>query len=478
MDKNMEFENLDKYSKVVVLNPVGRKAIVTLWSSAGNIIARLTTNHNIDLFKSNVCCIGTLYGNGFRILIRNLLNNPQIDTLLLYGNDLGVSREMCESYFKGYVKEENFLGTKFLKIGDTNNLIPENLHPDNFKNRKVEIIDFGKQNNPKGLEGLADYIRESEIVPVSGLKRIKIAEEEKKVLSKPGDLHSHTVVRDCPVDAWGDLLDRIFNFGKTSKLKKGYRLELFNLKVVVKKPNSFNSRKMEDLLVDPKGVADYMAGFLSRDMAGMKYTYGNRIMEYYGFDCVQRIIEMLFDDIESRHCFISLWDTESDLLNKSVGGRPCLANVFFRHNRGKLDLYAQFRAHNALDAWLKNFYGLYILLERVSHAIDVKIGVITVNSLSISIDMEELERASIVVDAWNKKYNKYKYDDPNGNFTIYSHTNSDGVLEYVADHYCEGVLLESYRNKNKEKLRRAIVKDNAISDIGHALYIGEEIGKL
>ena len=50
---------------------------------------------------SPIAVFGTLYGNGLREMLRNLLYNPQIQMLLICGHDRSGSRQELENFFRG-----------------------------------------------------------------------------------------------------------------------------------------------------------------------------------------------------------------------------------------------------------------------------------------------------------------------------------------------------------------------------------------
>jgi len=196
-------------------------------------------------------------------------------------------------------------------------------------------------------------------------------------------------------------------------------------------------------------------------------------------DSLQIAIKRLQKDIESRHVYIALWDNSRDL--PEGHGCPCLVSLFFRYFDDKLTLTATFRTHNAMDAWLENVYGLMAIQCYVAEAVNIPRGPITVFSHSISISTEVLERAKAVADKketdeiinlqTGKRDPRY---DHHGHFTV---TIDRDTQEIVVQHNHEGILLTEYRGKTAQILEKQLARDDAISEMSHALYLGREIAK-
>ena len=75
----MEFKALHFEDRLTVINPQGTIGVVTLWSKPDYVIERFR-QAGVDLnpATSPIAVFGTLYGNGLREMLRNLLYNPQI----------------------------------------------------------------------------------------------------------------------------------------------------------------------------------------------------------------------------------------------------------------------------------------------------------------------------------------------------------------------------------------------------------------
>ncbi|MBF0165589.1 MAG: hypothetical protein HQM01_13995, partial [Magnetococcales bacterium] len=159
-------------------------------------------------------------------------------------------------------------------------------------------------------------------------------------------------------------------------------------------------------------------------------------------------------------------------------GHPCLVSLFARRFEGLLTLTAQFRTHNALQAWLMNVHGLMAIQAFLCAESGLRSGALTVISHSISIDPGGggLERARGIHDFRNREQNEGDgfCQDPHGDFVI---SVDPDVGEIVVEHRFEGQRLHRYTGTSAEALERQLVRDCALSEIGHALYLGRELGR-
>ena len=230
-------------------------------------------------------------------------------------------------------------------------------------------------------------------------------------------------------------------------LRKGERLELQNVKVVVEKPESYEkfADKLQAVNLDPGRISQYYMDFLTPELRPDEtYNYGHRLRRYFRdnnnqeIDAVEVLSARLKKDPEDRKAYFALWDSREDLTRK--GSCPCFVSAFFRKFEEKLTLTATFRTHNAMDAWPMNFYGLMAFQSAVAKKAGIAPGAITVISHSISIDPKELDRALMVAE--KRKWKMHL--DPMGYFRI----TLDGK-EILVEHRFEDVTLKEYRGQDR-----------------------------
>ena len=212
----------------------------------------------------------------------------------------------------------------------------------------------------------------------------------------PSNPRGHLVVRDTIIEAWQEVLHLLSRFGRRVTLKKGDRLELQHVKVVVEKPQFESEEKLHAVNLDPQKLRRYQEDILRGELRPDEtYNYGHRLRTYFGLDTLAACADRLKTDPEDRKAYVALWDTARDLTVKE--GRPCLVSLFFRKFEGKLTLSATFRTHNAMDAYPMNLYGLMAIQAWVAERIGLPTGAIVVISHSLGLDPKELDRALMII---------------------------------------------------------------------------------
>ncbi|MBO4548229.1 MAG: DUF4346 domain-containing protein [Abditibacteriota bacterium] len=282
----------------------------------------------------------------------------------------------------------------------------------------------------------------------------------------PTEPRSLVITRDDPLGAWKELVFCLDRFGVPVMLRKGERRELQNVKVVIR-DFEVNPEELKKYGFTLSGLEDFRRELFREELPpGAEYTCGNRIREYYGFDFLQCVIDKLSVYSNDRDCYLSLWDPKKDTFGGDV---PSLTSLFFRVFQGGLTLTAVYRTHNVTDAWLKNVYGLRGLQEYVAKKLELKCGPMTVISMSVSIDAKRSDFARRVAEekgfALNMDYNGQVLIMPVDGEIAVTHTRADGTP------------IKVYKSRDAETLARELVRDNVLSDINHAIYIGRELEK-
>jgi thymidylate synthase len=474
----MEFTPLYFADRLTIINPRGTIGVVTLWSRVDYVLERFR-EAGVDLnpATSPLAVFGNLYGNGLREMLRNLLYNPQIQTLLIYGHDRSGSREELENFFKlglepvpsslvQYKSPGPGLEVASARIRQTKRLIDDLVQPQHFKNppRLVWLGDPQEEGTGERIRGFWVSFK-PEPGPEQTRRQIPLPEVELQYF--PSNPRAHQVVRDSPLEAWKEVLYLLTRFGRRVTLKKGDRLELQHVKVVVEKPRFEPKEKLEAVHLDPEQLKRYQEDILKGELRPDEaYHYGHRLRSYFGLDTLAACAARLREDPEDRKSYVTLWDNPRDL--EVEEGRPCLVSLFFRRFAGQLTLSATFRTHNALDAWLLNVYGLMAIQRWVAQRAGLPPGAIVVVSHSLGLDPKELDRALTVI---GKRPFKVRMD-PRGYFRV----TLDGP-EILVEHRFEDVTLKEYRGKTAVSLQHQLARDEAISDLNHALYLGRQLAK-
>ena len=160
-----------------------------MWSKPDYVIERFRqAGVDLDPTSSPIAVFGTLYGNGLREMLRNLLYNPQIRDLLICGNDRSGSAKELFSFFQGdmepvdstlvnYKNPPGIEKVSILRINYTNRLIDDLVKPELFKSvpNLVLLADPHK-------EEVIDDIRQFFTNPIIRFDFFEYSEEEQRII--------------------------------------------------------------------------------------------------------------------------------------------------------------------------------------------------------------------------------------------------------------------------------------------------------
>lgn len=474
----MEFIPLYFGDRLTMVNPHGVIGVVTLWSKVDYVLQRFRqAGVDLDPATSPVAVFGNLYGNGLREMLRNLLHNPQIQVLLICGHDRSGSREELVNFFELGLEPEPSSLVQYrspapgvavapCRIRQTRRLLDDLVRPEHF-NSPPCLVWLGDPQEAATQGRLRDFFASWQPPPVPQMARQQVPLPEVDLPYFPSNPRGHQVVRDTPLEAWKEVLYLLTRFGRRVTLKKGERLELQHVKVVVEKPHFEAEEDLRAAHLDPERLRSYQADILRGELRPDEaYHYGHRLRTYFGLDTLAACAARLQEDPEDRKSYLTLWDNPRDL--KAQEGRPCLVSLFFRNFEGKLTLSATYRTHNALDAWLLNVYGLMAIQDWVAERVGLPPGAVTVVSHSLGLDPRELDRALTVIGP--RPYEVRL--DSMGYFRV----SLDGD-EILVEHRFEDVTLKEYRGKTAVSLQHQLARDITISDINHAMYLGRQLAK-
>ncbi|MBF0185119.1 MAG: hypothetical protein HQM06_12130 [Magnetococcales bacterium] len=483
------FEPLYYKDRLQIINPLGDVGVVTLWTPPA-LIRKKLGQWGVDLQAhcSRIAVISTLYGNGLAEMLLNLLYNPQIASILIFGKDLAGSRQELLNFFTLGVEPSHYLGSAMVRIIGTEKRLDGSVLPEDFRHRPLQVVDFSQDNEETMPNRLQAFFAALPALQPCTLPRVQRTLSQPEVQWYPSHPAGHTILRHTPLEAWQEVVFRLFRFGQRRQLRKGERIELLNLKVVVEEPQVESAEVLAKWGFSLPTLQAYQQTLLDGRLSmEQPYTYGNRLRAHFQLDGqpvdgLALAIAHLREDRESRRAYLSLWDSRRDIL-LDVRGHPCLVSLFFRTWGESLTLTATFRTHNALDGWLRNCYGLMAIQRHVAEEVGLAIGTLTLISHSISIDPQGdgLTRAKAVAEA---RKSDDRVDpatgrrsmriDPHGEFVI---SVDQEAAELVVHHRYQGQLLKEYRGRSSEVIEKQLARDCAVADVGHALFLGREMAR-
>ncbi len=467
---------------VLSVNPYGGVVIVCLWSSPEKIYQLLLDRH-----KTSVAAIGGLYGGGLNILLRNLLYNPQIDTVLIFGKELGEGSDHLCAYFEDKItytnelvkyKTENgqILEQKKIYINgsSSNYVIDDYITPDKFIFKPIcRIISTDGINNHKEdlFTYLDTYCSKNQVA-----ERIEAPMVTPVTEYYPSNTFNHQICKDNIFDVWKEILFSVYRFGKHIELRNSkIRKELLNVKAVINKPmvSDIDKTILHHYGLSKQDLEEYTNSLFSCELTqDQTYSYGNRINAYFNINGLDQVVEDMSISGDRRRNYITLWDNKRDMC--SDHGRPCMLSLFFRKINNQMSLTVTFRSHNSAKAWIKNAYGLARMLEIITKKTNTDLGKLTLISHSLTLDPNNINQILDYIEEYKDNYPQIVLD-PNGYIKIsVDIVNQKLVLEHYDP---DNNLLDVYRDTRPSDIQYELNKNKVISNIGHAMYIGNQLEK-
>jgi thymidylate synthase len=492
----LEFKWAVKADKVLLVNPMGTVAICSLWTPVSHLEKIWRAKAPELLAKeSPLSLVGGLYGGGLKIMLRNLHHNPQIDTVVLLGKDFSGAVEHLVNFFKGQVirtgrkqlyvfddgrKEE--LEKLEIQGSETSHALDELIRPELF-DAPPRIVDWTPDPNNAAPEKLSQFLAAyAPKAPAPNNRPQAIPLPKPLTETFPSELASHVIVAETILEGWDELLYRLSRFGRLIRLRNGKeRNELLNVKVVIKNPGRYFPDDLTRRNLSESKIKAYQADLLKSELTegGSSYTYGHRLGQYFKVNLLETVARDLAINLDSRHGYATLWDNVKDPFGSDS---PCLVSLFFRKIKNLTHLTATFRSHNGARAWPANCFGLLGLLSFVcetanadpnrTEEFDLEPGRLIVISHSISLDPSELTEVAGRIESFRNR--PYKIEkDPNGYFKVAIDPEKKEIVAYHYDHDDE--LIDEYRGRTAQEISHKLWARLAVSDLGHALYLGGQL---
>lgn len=462
-------------------NPHASTAICLLWTPRERVVAALPSDQ--------YAVVGNLYSReGISFLIRNVLAQPRIRTLLLCGRDLTGSGAALVALMHHGTDEEQRI------VGEGTRLHAELPHAaiEQFR-RGVRLIDARDTIKPEAVAALlADIPQHREpflpaplVFPYTEPQAAMLPAEESGFVVRVRDVQRGYLA----------LLWRVMTFGqRTGTQHTSDQRELLDVMTVITgEATQLEQFSHADWMPfsradlgtrHPDGsYSGYLGQFLqAASGAGVSYTYGERLRAYRGeYDQVAAMADDLRRSGQSRRAVASLWDAAVDA---GAANPPCLVLVQARLRPdpaaadapARLTLTAYFRSHDIFRAWPLNAYGLRALHLHLAGLLaapeqPVVAGDLVIVSHSAHIYAHDWAAATRLLDEHYRRANPRLERDPRGSFVILLEP-----PELVVQHFSPaGDHLRSVRGSSAHRLSQQLAP--YISDSGHALYLGQELHK-
>jgi thymidylate synthase len=202
-------------------------------------------------------------------------------------------------------------------------------------------------------------------------------------------------------DAWISILKQIMDFGDLIEDERDLiTKELLNVIVTVNDP--VNSLLPQGCLSVEK-LKRYEQSFLDINNHVNGIDYGKRLREHFGFKLGRDIYKVKIDQVESvinrlkncettRRATMTTFDPSIDQCQNEI---PSMVMIDFKIRKNMLYTTGIWRSHDIYGSWIPNFFGLKGLSKYISEYLGIKIGPITVHSVSAHIYKTDFNNLNI-----------------------------------------------------------------------------------
>jgi thymidylate synthase len=454
MEKESEWPAYKK-ALLIIGNPESNVGLCTLWTKKELIAEKIS--------RENYLVMGQCYSKnvGISLMIRNILANKRINTLVLCGVDLNnIGGAIIDLKEKGIDKEHKVIGHEVHIESE----IPTEAIEKFRKN--VEVID---KRDIKDYKKLDEFLK---IIP----KKEPWGEPEiypRTAPKAPNAYPSETtgfIVREKKVgDAWLKILDMITRFGhiKPSSYAEDQQ-EICSLMSIVSDEDPTNIDWKPYFQFSKKELEIYLPQLMTSNLIGdVSYTYGSRLRNFKGINQIDTIVNELRKAFFSRRAIAFTWDVEKD---HDSTHSPCL-DLIQSLGQEKLHMTAYIRSNDMFKAWPMNALALLMIHDEIAKKVNASRGDLIIISNSAHIYQQDWIKAEELLEKYPVKLERVP--DPRGNIIIEL---ENGKIK-VSHLYPDGRLIgEFYAESAKEAYTR-IAETQMISQISHALDIGRELEK-
>lgn len=432
--------------------------VATLWTPREMFSSKLK--------KKNFKIIGQLYSvDGVNPLLRNVLANPTIDTIIICGQDKIRSADALTMLKKnGITKSREVIGKEQVKIDkEITRAAVESFC------QNVQIVDMRNELNFVKIQREIDKYYK----PIKPWAKPQIfPEPDIKTTRYPSEGSVYTYRGKTVAETWLRMLHGILRFGekKKSAHTSGFQRELLNVAAVVTQECPSNIDWAEFFQFTKDHFEKYKLQIMTaKDEPTLSYTYGKRLRNHEGVDQVQSIIKKIQEQHWSRRAVGILWNVAMDDGSKHP---PCLNLVHALVKDDLLYLTAYLRSNDIFRAWPENALALRTMQKEIADAVGVEMGFLTTISGSAHIYEDNFQKAHDILQQYYPKCPCQQ--DQRGNY----------VITVVRDKYIQvihlnpsGRKIDKITGRTAMEIFNKISFNEGLSVFSHACDLGAELQK-
>ncbi len=409
----------------------GSAGLCTVWNEPELIFNRSA------VVQEKAAIVGTLYSRqGINIILRNLALNPQITTLIVWGNgtlsntQFGVAgKAVLEALWQNGLDADGTInGTQFK--------IEKEIDPAVVEKIRTNVTWRDLSTEP--FEAVEAALAKIDSGPAY-MEAVSFPDHETEAVETfPSEIVGWLTRGRTIMEAWSRVVDRIMRYGVIKGTQYGYQQrELIGVTWVVTAedadaPNLKLAADWPETLRQTTGatadaLTKYFNVFLSPEApAGLAYTYGNRLMRYPSdaapIDQIEEVLKkQLRDSPDSRRAVAT---TMVPAVDKDHTSPPCITQVQALQTDGALHFLVTARSHDIFKAAIPNAFGLRKLQQNIARDLGFSVGALQITSQSAHIYEQDWEDAFRLARCqfWEREpslgFNPETQADPRGNLII------------------------------------------------------------
>lgn len=444
--------------------------VVTLWTERDVI--------KDSLEKHDYAAIGNLYSPaGINHMMRNVLANPSIRHLIMWGADMSGSGASLRSFFEKGIDED-------YKIIDAPGQIETEIPReavDSFR-ANVELIDMRGKPKEEVIAKVRNFKKEK---PFQEEARIFPA-SEKKVISWPSEQVSFRIESSKVASLWLKVLNMVTKYGrvKTTRYATTNELkELLNLNAVVTEEDPENEYFPDYLPFTKQELKAYYPEWLTaRRIPGMAYNYGDRMRNMDGINQIEEIKKLLQSRPDSKKMIASLYNVKVDWAAANTGDTPCITQVICGVQDKKLFMTVHVRSQDMFHGWPRNMFAARKLQKEIADSAGYPLGKLAMITHSAHMYADDWTTAQELLDKYYiKETAQYKPGfhfqiDERGNWLVDIDWENKLILAKLmtADMATELAL---FHGKTAKEIIKQIGEWEILTLPSHALDFGAELQK-
>lgn len=409
--------------------------------------------------------VGQLYSNdGINPMIRNVMANPTIRTIVLCGQDKIGSADSLSCLIKNGLNEKGeVIGKEESRVEKE---IPRNAVELFRKN--IQLIDMRGVLKADDVQGAIDGCAQD---TTPWAEPQLFPEPDLSTDWYPSENSGYIYRGKTVADVWPKVLHGILRFGEEKESHHSPKQkELWNVVTVVTDEDPQNIAWADYFNFTQEHFEGYKPQVMTAEpVPSLAYTYGIRLRDHAGVNQVESIIAKLKAEPFTRRATAALWNVEMDDASEHP---PCLDLVQCVVKYDALYMNAYFRSNDMMRAWPENALALRTLQKEIADAVGVMLGHLTIISTSAHVYEESYAAAKEVVE---KAYPTLPCEqDPRGNYVIKVVKGEEIQVTHLTP---QGRKIGLIRGKKAMVIFNEIARNEGVSVMIHALDLGAELQK-